>query len=717
MPRLVLRSLLGLALGFAAGTAVAAPQLGACECRLRIVNRSDALWTYDAAGAAGRGLRIAPPVFEIDGKAVRAQLRAVRALPPRTLSNGVVEQGFEGPLTAAPSLTLTARFRSAPVSPVVRFRYEVRGTGSGHRLTKRGGRDAFVYFETSAAELPQAKEVRLSEFDERAHATTLTEAALPSRLFENEGSAMGPILVLGDGARAQFLLAYEHGSQFPERFLEFRLGADRAVGLHSVKGNYLDGQGIDAANPYETLWFEVAGVSGDEDRLAARYRDFVLRYLSQNRESRKPYIFYNTWGRQERVRWAGGKYLDSMNLATTLAEIDVAHRMGVEVFVLDTGWYEKTGDWRVSRERFPDGLRQVKERLDRYGMKLGLWFNPTAAALSSDMLARNRANAMASGGKPLPANPIWETEASRPLSLVSPYWRDFADELIRLNREVGVTYFKWDAVDQHGSDAAGHFHGDARHSARERADSYAFQLPVYLAKIADRVAEAVPEAIVDFDVTEPGRAVGLQFLASGKYFLINNGPYFHNFDLAPPWESPLANGNSNIFVNPGPARGWFLRSALSYDRWIPSVLFLSHYQPDEPRASQIVNLASLVLGQNGIWGEILKTSPEGIAYVGEVIGKYKQVRDAVTAAPPVTEGRPGGSPEIHEKIDPVSGRGAVVIFASAAGRYRYVTANRAVPLAWTTGGTVEVAADAEGRAVIDAQFDGPGARMIFFGAR
>ena len=705
------------AAGLAAPAFAQPPSLTSCECRLELVNGERALWTYRPTGRGGAALTIAPPVFEIDGRAVAGPLQDLTQSAAKRLPNGAVEQAFTGFLKADPRLKMTLRFRSAADSPVVRFRYELSAARPGPRLTKSAGRDSVTYLATSAAALPRAKEVRLSEFDERSHATTLTEAALPHRLFENGGSAMGPIIVLADGAGANFLLAYEHGSQFPERFLEYRLGPDRTVSLHAVKGNYLSGQPVDRAHPYETLWFEVAGIEGDEDRLAARYRDFVLRYLSQNLESRRPYIFYNSWGRQERVRWAGGTYLQSMNLETTLEEIEVAHRMGVEVFVLDTGWYEKTGDWHVSRERFPDLLKEVKARLDRYGMKLGLWFNPTAAALSSRMLARNRGNAMSSGGRPLPANPIWETEASQPLSLVSPYWKSFADELIRLNREVGVTYFKWDAVDQHGSDAARHFHGDESHSARERADAYGFQLPIYLSKIADRVAAAVPGAIVDFDVTEPGRAVGLQFLSSGKYFLINNGPYFHNFDLAEPWKSPLPNGNANVFVNPGPARGWFARSALRYDRWIPSVLFLTHYQPDEPRASQIVNLASLVLGQNGIWGEILKTSPEGVAYIGDVIARYKQVRDDITAAPPVVEGLPGGSPEVHEKINPASGRGAVVIFATAAGQYTYVTANRADPAAWITGGPAEIRHDAEGRAVIEASFEEPGARIVFFGLR
>ena len=74
--------------------------------------------------------------------------------------------------------------------------------------------------------------------------------------------------------------------------------------------------------------------------------------MTQNAESRKPYIFYNTWNFQERNRWwYGNAYLESMRQDRILAEIDVAHQMGIDVFVLDTGWYEKTGDWQRQPQR------------------------------------------------------------------------------------------------------------------------------------------------------------------------------------------------------------------------------------------------------------------------------------------------------------------------------------------------------------------------------
>jgi len=444
----------------------------------------------------------------------------------------------------------------------------------------------------------------------------------------------------------------------------------------------------------------------------------MLKYISLNAESRQPYIFYNTWGRQERVKWAGNTYLASMNLQQTLSEIEQAYKMGIEVYVLDAGWFLKTGDWTVntSEKFFPDTLKQVVGLLKKYKMKLGLWFDPTKAALSSKMLERNKNYRITLDGKIPDPYKVWETEESVPLCLVSQYWKDYADVLISLVKAYGVSYFKWDAIGQGDCDAAGHDHGTAENSALERRENDAYLQPIYMSKIIDKVCKACPESIFDFDITEDGRAVGLSFLSSGKYFAINNGPYYHNYDISEPWKSPLPSGNPNIFVYPGAARGWFTRQVLTYDKWIPSVLFLTHYQPDEPRNSQIVNIATLVLGQNGIWGEILKTSSEGVQLFGDVLSRYKILRDDITLSSPVTYGSPGESVEIHEKINPATGKGEVVIFGNGRREINYITKLKVDKEVWHNDG-VSVSFDEKGRAVIKADFTETSAKIIFFGTK
>lgn len=59
-----------------------------------------------------------------------------------------------------------------------------------------------------------------------------------------------------------------------------------------------------------------------------------------------------------------------------------------------------------------------------------------------------------------------------------------------------------------------------------------------------------------------------------------------------------------------------------------------------------------------------------------ILNKYKQVRNEITISNPVISGEPGTSPEIHEKVNPATGKGAVVIFANAAGKYAYTNENK-----------------------------------------
>jgi alpha-galactosidase len=79
---------------------------------------------------------------------------------------------------------------------------------------------------------------------------------------------MGPILAATDSHRS-FLLAYEHGSQVPDAFLQYQLSPDRSVRLTAVKGNYVSGQTVDANHPFQTIWMETAATQGGIDQLAS----------------------------------------------------------------------------------------------------------------------------------------------------------------------------------------------------------------------------------------------------------------------------------------------------------------------------------------------------------------------------------------------------------------------------------------------------------------
>jgi len=684
--------------------------LSSARVQVEVAGTDECLFMYRSS-TGGTGFAVAPPLFEIDGIPVTGGVTGFQPqAPPAKLASGVTEYRIAGQLTRLPGVTLELVLRIPEDNPVVRFRYRLSAADGLYRMSKNEGEDRLAYCAIRIPERHRVKEVRLSDFVQTVHSYCLVERELEEQTFTSRAAVPGPILA-AIGADESFLLAYEHGSELPDTFLHYRLEPDRTARLHAVKGNYLTGQPIGDGHSYESVWLQAAGVRGGEQALAAAYRDFVLRSMSVHKASRQPYIFYNTWNNQERDKhWRGRSYLDAIRQDRMLAEIEKAHRMGIEVFVIDTGWYIATGDWEVNPDKFPDRLKAVKDKLDEYGMKLGLWFGPNSAALSSAMLERNRSNVMQWKGSKREPHPVWETELSEAMCLVSSYSDDFAETLIRLSRELGVTYFKWDAVQQYGCDHDGHWHGDAAHSREERRDCYAFRLGLQLTRIVERLQEACPEAIVDFDITEGGRYVGLGFLSVGKYFLINNGPYYQNYDV----KIDEARDNWNLFFQPGLARSWIARSTYAFDKWVPSVLFLTHYYPDDPARYQLVSCASLILGHNGIWGDLLSVSEEGAGRIAEVLAQYKEVREDITESTMAFTGKVGSGLEAYEKISSRTGRGAVVVFSTVPGRQTYVTRSRVSGNGvWRTEGT-EARVDPQGYARIDIDFEAPSAAIVFF---
>ena len=69
-----------------------------------------------------------------------------------------------------------------------------------------------------------------------------------------------------------------------------------------------------------------------------------------------------------------------------------AKKIGIELFVLDDGWFGKRntdtcslGDWYVNKEKLPGGIKGLAEKIEAMGMKFGLWFEPEMTNKDSDL--------------------------------------------------------------------------------------------------------------------------------------------------------------------------------------------------------------------------------------------------------------------------------------------------------------------------------------------
>ena len=75
-----------------------------------------------------------------------------------------------------------------------------------------------------------------------------------------------------------------------------------------------------------------------------------------------------------------------------VALADKAKKLGVEMLVLDDGWFgarnhDKAGlgDWVVNTKKLPGGLTSLAKSINNRGMKFGLWFEPECVNPDSDL--------------------------------------------------------------------------------------------------------------------------------------------------------------------------------------------------------------------------------------------------------------------------------------------------------------------------------------------
>ncbi len=124
-----------------------------------------------------------------------------------------------------------------------------------------------------------------------------------------------------------------------------------------------------------------------------------------------------------------------------------AKKCGVELFVLDDGWFGARssdraglGDWKANRDRLPDGVAGLSQQIEAMDMRFGLWFEPEMTNKDSDFYR---------------AHPDWilATPERRQSHGRHQYVLDFSrkevvdaiyEQMAAILQEAGISYIKWD---------------------------------------------------------------------------------------------------------------------------------------------------------------------------------------------------------------------------------------------------------------------------------
>lgn len=134
--------------------------------------------------------------------------------------------------------------------------------------------------------------------------------------------------------------------------------------------------------------------------------------------------------------------------ATLHALMEQASELGVELFVLDDGWFghreddtSSLGDWQPDRRRLPHGLSGLTEEATRRGLSFGLWIEPEMVNPDSGLFRRHPDWAIQFPGKARR-----EERHQLVLDLTRPAVETYVLQTVSrlLTEHPGIRYVKWD---------------------------------------------------------------------------------------------------------------------------------------------------------------------------------------------------------------------------------------------------------------------------------
>ena len=200
-------------------------------------------------------------------------------------------------------------------------------------------------------------------------------------------------------------------------------------------------RGEEFVTPEAVLTFSKDGTAGMTRQMHEFVNRHIIREEFQNTE--RPIVLNN---------WEATFF--HFNRRKVLALAKRAKSLGVEMFVLDDGWFGKRdsdtaglGDWVPNTKKLSGGITALADKIVKMGLKFGLWFEPECVNPDSDLYRAHPDWAIAT---PERAPSLGRNQMV--LDLTRPEVRDYIVEALdRILSSAKISYVKWD-YNRHISD-------------------------------------------------------------------------------------------------------------------------------------------------------------------------------------------------------------------------------------------------------------------------
>ncbi|MFB9324726.1 alpha-galactosidase [Paenibacillus aurantiacus] len=238
---------------------------------------------------------------------------------------------------------------------------------------------------------------------------------------ESHGEAFGFSLVYSGG--------FEAGAEV-DAFGSTRFN----IGVNSFDFAWLLSPGESFQTPEVVMVYSGQGL-GDMSRTYHKlYRTRLCR--GQYRDAERPILVNN---------WEATYFNFNADKLVDIAEEGA--KLGIELFVLDDGWFGKRdadnsslGDWYEDRRKLPGGLADVAERIHEKGLQFGLWFEPEMISPDSELYRKHPDWCLH-----VPGRRRSEARWQLVLDYTRKDVRDYIYESISsIFKNVPISYVKWD---------------------------------------------------------------------------------------------------------------------------------------------------------------------------------------------------------------------------------------------------------------------------------
>ena len=211
-------------------------------------------------------------------------------------------------------------------------------------------------------------------------------------------------------------------------------GVRAYIGINPTNFQFVLENGESLQSPEAVLVYSANGLGGMSRIYHKLYRTRLCRGKYRDTER---FVLINNWE---------ATYFN-FDEEKIVAIAKKAHEIGVDTMVLDDGWFSSRirdnnglGDWYENRDRLPNGLEGLANRINALGMRFGLWFEPEMVNPGTELYKKH---------------PDWiiHTEGRTPSLYRNQYTLDFSrdevcdyiiDSLTGILSRANIEYVKWD---------------------------------------------------------------------------------------------------------------------------------------------------------------------------------------------------------------------------------------------------------------------------------